>query len=151
MTPLTPDEVLALVPQQRPFRFLDRLLRVDEQGAVGEYTFRPDETFYPGHFPGNPVTPGVVLLEAMAQTGVVALGIYLISLELPLEAVKRHTTFFTDGQVEFERAVRPGELVRATAEKVFWRRKKLKSSVVLTLADGTPVARATVAGLGVES
>lgn len=148
---LTADEVLALVPQQAPFRFLDRLVRVDEAGAVGEYTFRPDESFYKGHFPGNPVTPGVILLETMCQTGVVALGIYLLALEQPREVVLKNATLFTDGQVEFERVVKPGDTVRVTAEKVFWRRKKLKSNVVLTLADGTPVARGTVAGLGVES
>ena len=148
---LTPEQVLALVPQQRPFRFIDRLLRVDEAGAVGEYTFRADETFYEGHFPGNPVTPGVILLETMCQTGVVALGIYLYALEQPLEVVQRTTTLFTDSQAEFERMVRPGETVRVTAEKVFWRRRKLKSNVTLTLADGTPVARATVAGLGVTT
>ncbi len=79
---LTPDEVLELLPQKRPFRFVDRLIRLDENGAVGEYTFRDDESFYPGHFPGNPVTPGVILTEAMCQTGIVALGIYLLGMAI---------------------------------------------------------------------
>lgn len=147
---LTADEVLALIPQQRPFRFIDRLVRIDERGAVGEYTFRTDEVFYPGHFPGNPVTPGVILLETMCQTGVVALGIYLLALEQPREVIASTTTLFTESTVEFERMVRPTETVRVTAEKVYWRRRKLKSNVVLTLADGTHVARGTVAGLGVS-
>ncbi len=147
---LTPDEVLELLPQKRPFRFVDRLIRLDENGAVGEYTFRDDESFYPGHFPGNPVTPGVILTEAMCQTGIVALGIYLLGLELPKEAVARTVTLLTETQVEFENMVRPGETVRTTAEKIFWRRRKLKAQVSMTKADGTPVARGTVAGLGVE-
>src|ERR1019366_8514488 len=138
---LTPDEVLALVPQQRPFRFIDRLVRVDERGAVGEYTFRQDESFYAGHFPGHPVTPGVILLETMCQTGLVALGIYLLGLEVPKDEVQRTLTLFTESLVEFERVVRPGDTVRVTAEKVYWRRRKLKSNVTLTLADGTPVAK----------
>jgi 3-hydroxyacyl-[acyl-carrier-protein] dehydratase len=146
---LTKDQVLTLIPQQRPFRFVDRLLRLDDLGAVGEYTFRPDETFYPGHFPGNPVTPGVILTETMCQTGIVALGIYLLGLELPAEEVAKMVTLLTETQVEFEKMVRPNDTVRVSAEKVFWRRRKLKSNVVLTLADGTHVARGSVAGMGV--
>jgi 3-hydroxyacyl-[acyl-carrier-protein] dehydratase len=146
---LTPDEVLAIIPQQRPFRFIDELVEIDADHAIGEYTFRHDEGFYEGHFPGHPVTPGVILLETMCQTGLVALGIHLLGLELPRDEVAKTVTLFTDSQVEFERIVRPGDKVRVTAEKIFWRRRKLKSSVVLTLADGTPVARGTVAGMGV--
>lgn len=147
--PLSIDEVLALLPQQPPFRFLDRLLELDDAHAVGEYTFRADESFYAGHFPGDPVTPGVILLETMCQTGLVALGIYLLGLEVPRAEVARTVTLFTDAQVEFERVVRPGDTVRVRAEKVLWRRRKLKSNVTLVLADGTSVARGTVAGMGV--
>ncbi len=146
---LTPEEVLAILPQQRPFRFIDRLVELDADHAIGEYTFRQDEGFYAGHFPGDPVTPGVILLETMCQTGLVALGIYLLGLEAPRDEVAKTVTLFTESQVEFERIVRPGDTVRVTAEKVYWRRRKLKSNVVLTLADGSPVARGTVAGMGV--
>ena len=147
---LTPQEVLDLIPQQRPFRFIDRLVELTETTAVGEYTFREDESFYEGHFPGNPVTPGVILVEAMCQTGLVALGIHLLGLELPREDVARTITLFTDAEVEFARVVPPGATVRVTAEKLFWRRRKLKSKVQLTLADGTYVAGGTVSGMGVE-
>ena len=146
---LTPAQVLELVPQQPPFRFIDQLLSIDERHAVGEYTFRPDEWFYAGHFPGHPVTPGVILIETMCQTGVVALGIHLLALEAPLHEVERTVTFFTDAQVEFERVVRPGETVRVISELLFWRRRKLRSSVRLTLSDGTPVASGVVSGMGV--
>lgn len=146
---LTPQEVLDLIPQQRPFRFIDRLVELGESAAVGEYTFRADETFYEGHFPDNPVTPGVILVEAMCQTGLVALGIHLLGLELPREEVAKTITLFTDAEVEFARVVLPESTVRITAEKIFWRRRKLKSKVRLTLADGTYVAGGTVSGMGV--
>jgi 3-hydroxyacyl-[acyl-carrier-protein] dehydratase len=59
-------------------------------------------------------------------------------------------TLFTEtSNAEFERIVRPGDTLRVKAQKVFWRRRKLKSNVELELADGTPVARGTVAGMGV--
>lgn len=147
---LTKEEVLDILPQKPPFRFLDHLVELEETRAVGEYTFRADEVFYAGHFPGNPVTPGVILLETMCQTGLVALGIHLLGLELPREEVERTITLFTDSEVEFQRVVRPGETVRVTAERIFWRRGKLRSNVTLTLADETPVARGVVAGMGVR-
>ena len=147
---LTPQEVLDLIPQQRPFRFIDRLVELTEETAVGEYTFRADETFYPGHFPGNPVTPGVILVETMCQTGLVAMGIYLLGLELPHEEVAKTITLFTDAEIEFARVVPPETTVRVTAQKLFWRRRKLKSKVQLTLADGTYVAGGTVSGMGVS-
>ena len=143
-------EVLEILPQKPPFRFLDRLVSINENGAVGEYTFKHDEVFYKGHFPGNPVTPGVILVEAMCQTGLVALGIYLLGLEVPRSEVETIVTLFTDANVEFERVVMPGETVCVTAEKVYFRRRKLKSNVVLTLQDGTFVAKATVSGMGVS-
>lgn len=147
---LTMDEVLELLPQKRPFRFVDRLAELGETHVESEYTFRADEVFYAGHFPGDPVTPGVILLETMCQTGLVALGIYLLGLEESLDEVRRTVTLFTDSNVEFHRVVRPGETVRVTADRVFWRRRKLRSNVTLSLTDGTPVASGVVSGMGVR-
>ena len=149
---LSPDEVLALVPQRPPFRFLDEILAIDEGGITGAYTFRHDEGFYAGHFPDMPLTPGVILLEAMAQTGVVALGIYLKALEVDAEELARWRSVFTDAQVEFLAAVLPGERVICRGEKVFWRRNKLRSKVEMTREhDGRVVASCTLSGLGVRS
>ena len=78
---LSPARILEkLLPQQRPFRFVDEILEVDERRISGRYTFRPDE-FYAGHFPGRPITPGVILLESMCQVGVVASALNLFVLE----------------------------------------------------------------------
>jgi len=147
---LTPDEVLALVPQKPPFRFLDRLLEIDDEHAVGEYTFRRDESFFAGHFPHDPVTPGVILLESMCQTGLVALGIYLLERQATREAVLRTVTLFTEANVEFSGIVRPEDTVRISARKVYFRRNKLRSDVTMTRPDGAPIAHGLVAGMGVQ-
>ncbi len=145
---LTPKDVLELMPQRPPFLFLDRLLKLSADGAVGEYTFRQDESFYAGHFPGDPVTPGVILIETMCQTGLVALGIHLLGLTASRAEVERTLTLFSDCDVEFSRPVRPGETVRVEAERLFWRRGKLRSSVRLLRGDGQIAAQGVVAGVG---
>jgi 3-hydroxyacyl-[acyl-carrier-protein] dehydratase len=148
--PLTPSEILDLLPQQRPFRFVDEIVEVDEHAIVGRYRFREDEWFYAGHFPGRPITPGVILLEAMCQVGVVALGIYLFALEHPADQVRAHTTLFVDAETEFLRSVGPGETVTVRAERIFWRRNKLRARIEMRAADGALVAQATASGLGVR-
>ena len=148
MTGFSRDEVLAVLPQQDPFRFVDEIIELDQEHIVAAYRFRPEADFYRGHFPGNPVTPGVILVEAMAQVGVVALGIYLVSLEAPAE-VARLLTMFTDMSIDFSGVVKPGDRVITSGRKVFFRRRKLRSEVEMRLEDGTVVAAGTVSGMGV--
>ncbi len=143
--------LLALLPQQEPFRFVDEILSVDDERIVSRYTFRPEADFYRGHFPGNPITPGVLLIEAMAQTGVVALGIYLVARDRGKDEVARVLTVFTDVTAEFSGVVRPGDTVTISARKVFFRRMKLRAEVEMRQEDGTLVAHATVAGMGIEA
>jgi 3-hydroxyacyl-[acyl-carrier-protein] dehydratase len=147
---LTGPEILELLPQQRPFRYVDEILEVDEQRIAGRYTFRDDEWFYAGHFPGRPVTPGVILLESMCQVGVVALGIYLFTLEHSVDEARNWTTLFVDAESEFLRSVLPGECVTVRGERIFWRRKKLRARIEMFGADGALVAQATASGLGVR-
>jgi 3-hydroxyacyl-[acyl-carrier-protein] dehydratase len=148
--PLRGAQVLDLLPQQEPFRFVDEILEIGDDHIVARYTFRPDADFYRGHFPGNPITPGVLLIEAMAQTGVVALGIYLVARERGVEDVRRVLTVFTDVTAEFTGVVRPGDTVTIRARKVFFRRMKLRAEVEMRKGDGSLVASATVAGMGIE-
>jgi 3-hydroxyacyl-[acyl-carrier-protein] dehydratase len=145
---LSPQEVLARLPQREPFRFVDEILELDDEHVVAAYTWRPDADFYRGHFPGNPVTPGVLLIEAMAQSAVVALGIYLLDKESPEEA-RKLVTLFTDVNVEFSGVVRPGQRVLVRGRKLFFRRRKLRSEAEMHLEDGTLVCSGTLSGMGV--
>jgi 3-hydroxyacyl-[acyl-carrier-protein] dehydratase len=146
---MTPQALLERIPQREPFRFIDEILELGDEHIVAAYTFRPDLDFYRGHFPGNPVTPGVILIEAMAQAGVVGLGIHILSREVGPEEAAKYITLFTDAQVEFGGIVAPGSRVITTGRKVFFRRRKLRSEVKMELADGTLVCSGTLSGMGV--
>ena len=122
---------------------------IDEDRIEAAYTWRADADFYRGHFPGNPVTPGVLLIESMAQAGVVALGLYLLSKEGSGAETDKIVTVFTDVQVDFNGMVKPGDRVRIDARKVFWRRRKLRSEVEMRLEDGTVVCSGVLSGMGV--
>ena len=123
------QEVLSLVPQQPPFRFIDEIISLDDEQIIGAYRFREDEYFYRGHFPGNPITPGVILIETMAQVGVVAFGIYLLSRQknMRLHDMKLPISLFSlaDG-VEFKQIVKPGERVIVRAKKIYFRKMTIK-------------------------
>jgi len=141
------QEVLEQLPQKPPFLFLDRILELSTEHIIAERRFTGEEDFYKGHFPGDPVTPGVILTEAMAQAGLVALGIHLLNVEG--QDKDKIRTLFTDCAVEFNKIVRPGELVTIRAEKIFWRRRKLQSQAELVKENGEIAASGTISGFGV--
>ena len=100
IAPLTPKQILTYIPQQAPFRFIDQILYVNENEISGTYKFKQHESFYAGHFPNKPITPGVILLESMCKVGVVAFGIYLLSLSITPNEINKWLTMFTDAKVE---------------------------------------------------
>ncbi len=146
------QNILSLVPQQHPFRFIDDILEIDEEHIVGTYRFRDDEYFYKGHFPGQPVTPGVILIETMAQTGVVAFGIYLLMQQGLLHGqIKRLVTLFTMvDDCEFDGIVSPGEKVVIEGEKVYLRRGNLKAKVIIKKENGDTACYGVLTGRGVD-
>lgn len=138
--------VLKVLPQQEPFRFVDNIVELTEKHIVTQRRFRPDEYYYKGHFPGDPVTPGVILLETMAQGGLVSLGIHIVRYD---PNALRIRTLFSDCAVDFLNVVYPGNLVTVRGELVFWRRNKMKCKIEMTLEDGKVAATGHLSGFGV--
>ena len=150
IAPLTPTQILTYIPQQEPFRFIDQILYVNENEISGTYKFKQHESFYAGHFPNKPITPGVILLESMCQVGVVAFGIYLLSLEIIPNEINKWLTMFTDAKVEFFKSVYPGDLVTIKATKVFWRKMKLRSNIEMYDQNHNLLATTVASGIGVS-
>jgi 3-hydroxyacyl-[acyl-carrier-protein] dehydratase len=98
--------IMAIIPHRPPFLLLDRVLEL-EPGVrtVGEKLVTINEPFFQGHFPGYPVMPGVLIVEALAQAGAVA------ALSLPENQGKLVLFAGIDG-VRFKRQVRPGDVLR---------------------------------------
>jgi 3-hydroxyacyl-[acyl-carrier-protein] dehydratase len=144
------ERILEMVPQRYPFRFIEDILELDEKHIVGVYRFRNDEYFYRGHFPGLPVTPGVILIETLAQTGVVAFGLYLNLLRGKEKPIDDPVTLFTFAEtVEFTDMVRPGDLVMVAGRKVYFRGNQIKVDCVMTRPDGSGICSGVLAGKGV--
>ena len=147
------QEVLDLVPQQAPFRFIDEIIRLDEEQIVGAYRFREDEYFYRGHFPGFPITPGVILIETMAQVGVVAFGIYLLACQKNVRPSQMNvplSLFSLADNVEFKGMVSPGERVIIRGRKIYFRKNTIKSNVSMERENGEIVCLGNLAGMGVD-
>jgi 3-hydroxyacyl-[acyl-carrier-protein] dehydratase len=135
------QRILNKLPYSKPFLFVDELTKIDDDGVEGNFTFIDTMDFYKGHFKDDPITPGVILIETMAQIGLVCLGIYLTINE---EASK---IAFTSSEVEFLKPVYPNEKVTVISEKVYFRFGKLKCKVKLVNSKNEEVCSGTLAGI----
>ena len=124
----------AIIPHRAPFLLVDRILALEEgKSATGELDVRAEMFWVPGHFPAYAVMPGVLIVEALAQVGAVAL--------LSLDAYRGKLAFFAgiDG-VRFKRQVRPGETLRLAVTLEAMRRGIGKGQATATV-DGAIAAR----------
>lgn len=142
---MTDKEIIAKLPYQAPFLFVDSIEALSENGLTGSYTFKPDEYFYKGHFKNQPVTPGVILTECMAQIGVVSLGIYLLRNENVLKS--NIQVALTSHQIDFYLPVFPNEKVTVISEKEYFRFNKLKCKVKMFNRNDELVCRGVISGM----
>jgi len=136
-------EIIALLPYSKPFLFVDEISSITENGLVGSFTFTEDLDFYKGHFKDNPITPGVILTETMAQIGVVCLGIYLMNTTF----TKNTVMALTSSEIEFLKPVFPNETVTVISQKVYFRFGKLKCKVSMINDRGEDICSGTIAGI----
>ena len=138
---MTKAEIITKLPYSKPFLFVDEILAINENGVEGTFTFDSKLDFYKGHFKNNPVTPGVILTETMAQIGLVCLGIYLN------EGKEIQNIGFTSSEVEFLKPVYPNEKVTVISEKIYYRFGKLKCKVKMLNEKKEEVCSGTLAGM----
>lgn len=125
-------ELEAAIPHRGPMLLLDEIVQRGPDLIVCRKTFRPDEHFFDGHYPGNPLVPGVILCECCMQAGAALLAQHVAELEgVPV------ATRMSD--VKFKNMVRPHDTVEVEAELVerlantFFLKARLKSGSKLAL------------------
>lgn len=108
------EDVLRSIPHRTPFLFVDDIVERDDEHIICRREFRPDEAFYAGHYPGNPITPGVLLCESVFQAG----AIYLVKrMEAAGGDASARTPVLSRIQdARFKRMVKPGDVVEIEAK-----------------------------------
>ncbi len=142
---MKPKQIINLLPYQDPFLFVEELTMISNEGVSGNYTFKQNEYFYKGHFKNNPITPGVILTECMAQIGVVCLGIYILKDEISEDFHPQIA--LTSSNIDYFLPVFPNEKVTVISEKEIFRFNKLKCKVKMLNSKGELVCRGIISGM----
>lgn len=132
------QELMQLLPHRYPFLLIDRVLEMEpKQRIVCIKNVTINEPFFQGHFPGYPLMPGVLMVEAIAQAG----GALLLR-EFP-DRESKLMVFTGIDQAKFRRPVTPGDQLRIEVEVLQWRSRAVKMKGVATV-DGKVACEATV-------
>lgn len=108
------DRIKDMIPHRDPFLLIDRVEQVNyNKSAVGIKNVTGDEDFFRGHFPGHPIMPGVLIVEAMAQTA----GVLVVA-SLGEEAEGKLVYFMTVDSARFRKPVTPGDVLELSVELV---------------------------------
>lgn len=135
-------QILELLPHRYPFLLVDRILETDgKQRIVGLKNVTMNEPFFQGHFPGHPIMPGVLIVEAMAQTG----GLLLME-QIPDRAGKV-VYFMSLDDVKFRKPVVPGDQLIMEVEMLQFRGKVARMKGVARVNGQVTTEAEMMAGL----
>lgn len=137
------EDIISVLPYDKPFLFVDHIESITEENVIGYYQFKQDEYFYQGHFKGDPITPGVIITECMAQIGLVCLGIYLSG----NTAEQKPAIALSETNIQFLKKVAPNERLKVVSEKIYYRFGKLKCNVITYNEHNEKVAEGTISGM----
>lgn len=143
--PIAPHELLKLIPHEWPMRFIREIHEAGDEYVHSTIYFDAALPFYQGHFPDYPITPGVLLTEAMAQAGILPMGILLFWRETGERVVPAFV--LSSDQVDYFLPVAPGASLKVEAWKSYFRFGKLKARVEMKNEAGELVARGEIAGM----
>jgi UDP-3-O-[3-hydroxymyristoyl] N-acetylglucosamine deacetylase/3-hydroxyacyl-[acyl-carrier-protein] dehydratase len=135
------EEIMRVLPHRYPFLLVDRILEIEKgKRVVGIKNVTINEPFFQGHFPGHPIMPGVLIVEAMAQVG----GMLLLG---PMEDPESKVVYFMSlDNVRFRKPVKPGDQIVFEVEIIQIRGKIAKTRGVARV-DGEVVAEAEMAAM----
>ncbi|MBL7071073.1 MAG: 3-hydroxyacyl-ACP dehydratase FabZ [Candidatus Omnitrophica bacterium] len=126
---LSLEDIKRILPHRDPFLFVDKVIETGvDKRIVGIKKITGEEYFFKGHFPGRPILPGVIMIEAMAQLS----GILLLNKE---ECLERGAYFIGVNNVRFRKAIIPGDELRLEAEIVKMRTRLTKVHSAVKLGD----------------
>jgi beta-hydroxyacyl-ACP dehydratase FabZ len=142
------QEIFDILPHRYPLLLVDRILEMEMgKRVVGIKNVTINEPFFQGHFPGHPIMPGVLLLEAMAQTGGV-LAMRTAEAE-GMDIKKKVIYFMTIDKVKFRKPVLPGDQIRFELDLIK-SRSNVRGFKAQALVDGVVVAEAELMAMIVD-
>jgi 3-hydroxyacyl-[acyl-carrier-protein] dehydratase len=136
-------DILAALPHRYPFLMIDRIIEIDgDETAIGIKNVTFNEPIFQGHFPGNPVFPGVLIIEGMAQTA----GAIVIAHDQHLGGGNKIVLMLTIDKAKFRKPAHPGDRLEYHIKKIH-RRRTVGRYEARAMVDGQLIAEAEIGAM----